>query len=315
MNKLKFYEYENMEDFFYRHEGTTVIQATGEDAEDYLQSQWSIDLRKLQIGHVRYGLRLSSKGKILAGAYIARIEEEEFLLISPENSGVQIIKLMEENVVADEVEFLDVSKSWQMHSLFTEGSESPNLIPQVDLSALQMQKFVKFKNGIVMADEKMPDTFYLTLCQEDYNLEKHLEEGLQRISKERYDFLRIKFANYSIPHEIGDEDLPQEAKMEQKFVDFNKGCYLGQEVMARLHAMGQVQREVISIRWETSNTSCPTLPVLVMMDQKQVGQVKSIVRHESEWVGVAKIHLKSKDRLLKHGLDLEDTSMGKIYFL
>ena len=102
--------------------------------------------------------------------------------------------------------------------------------------------------------------------------------------------------------------------MEQKFVDFNKGCYLGQEVMARLHAMGQVQREVLSIRWETSNTSCPTLPILVMMDQKQVGQVKSIVRRESEWVGVAKIHLKSKDRLLKHGLDLEDTSMGKIYF-
>ena len=164
MNKLKFYEYENMEDF-YRHEGTTVIQATGEDAEDYLQSQWSIDLRKLQIGHVRYGLRLSSKGKILAGAYIARIEEEEFFLISPENTGVQIIKLMEENVVADEVEFLDVSKSWQMHSLFTEGSESPNLIPQVDLSALQMQKFVKLENGILMADEKMPNAFYLTLAK------------------------------------------------------------------------------------------------------------------------------------------------------
>ena len=121
-----------MEDFFYRHEGTTVIQATGEDAEDYLQSQWSIDLRKLQIGHVRYGLRLSSKGKILAGAYIARIEEEEFLLISPENSGVQIIKLMEENVVADEVEFLDVSKSWQMHSLFTEGSIGENSVPRMN---------------------------------------------------------------------------------------------------------------------------------------------------------------------------------------
>ena len=38
MNKLKFYEYENMEDFFYRHEGTTVIQATGEDAEDYFKA-------------------------------------------------------------------------------------------------------------------------------------------------------------------------------------------------------------------------------------------------------------------------------------
>ena len=67
-----------MEDFFYRHNDATIIRYQGEDAEDYLQSQWSIDIRKLGKGGVRFGLRLNLKGKILAGAYIARLKEEEF---------------------------------------------------------------------------------------------------------------------------------------------------------------------------------------------------------------------------------------------
>ena len=63
-----------MEEFFYRHDCPTVIRAVGEDVEDYLQSQWSIDLRKLNTGSVRFGLRLSLKGKVLAGAYLASLQ-------------------------------------------------------------------------------------------------------------------------------------------------------------------------------------------------------------------------------------------------
>ena len=62
-----------MEDFFYRYSSPTVVRVQGEDAEDYLQSQWTIDVRKIKTGQIRFGLRLSSKGKILAGSYIARM--------------------------------------------------------------------------------------------------------------------------------------------------------------------------------------------------------------------------------------------------
>ncbi len=109
MNKLKFYEYENMEDFFYQHSGSSVVRAWGEDAEDYLQSQWTIDITKIKNGDIRFGLRLTSKGKILAGTYISRIDDEEFLLISEKIPASEIVTMMEENVVADEIEFSDES--------------------------------------------------------------------------------------------------------------------------------------------------------------------------------------------------------------
>jgi hypothetical protein len=52
-----------------------------------------------------------------------------------------------------------------------------------------------------------------------------------------------------------------------------------------------------------------------MFEKKAVGHLKSLVRHEDEWVGVAKIHLKAKEQLHESGLDLENEEWGKIFSL
>ena len=300
-----------MEDFFYRFDSPIVIQASGEDAEDYLQSQWTIDLRKLKTGYVRYGLRLSAKGKILAGAYIARMEEENFLLITFATTAIEIIKLMEENVVADEVTFQDVSEKWKIFGLHLKNSGI--LASKFDLTAIEDEKIIKFEDGMFMADKRMPSAFYLALCTKDADWEKQFEDGLEEISKLQYEFLRIKMSNYFVSTEVGLDDLPQEVGMEKNFVDFNKGCYLGQEVMARLHSMGKVQAEILTVLWKSDCDSHPSLPTDIIMDQKTVGQLRTLVYNGNSWLGVAKVHIKAKERLEKEGLDLEDKSMGKIF--
>ena len=300
-----------MEDFFYRFDSPIVIQASGEDAEDYLQSQWTIDLRKLKTGYVRYGLRLSAKGKILAGAYIARMEEENFLLITFATTAIEIIKLMEENVVADEVTFQDVSEKWKIFGLHLKNSGI--LASKFDLTAIEDEKIIKFEDGMFIADKRMPSAFYLALCTKDADWEKQFEDGLEEISKLQYEFLRIKMSNYFVSTEVGLDDLPQEVGMEKNFVDFNKGCYLGQEVMARLHSMGKVQTEILTVLWKSDCDSHPSLPTDILMDQKTVGQLRTLVYNGNSWLGVAKVHIKAKERLEKEGLGLEDKSMGKIF--
>ena len=300
-----------MEDFFYRFDSPIVIQASGEDAEDYLQSQWTIDLRKLKTGYVRYGLRLSAKGKILAGAYIARMEEENFLLITFATTAIEIIKLMEENVVADEVTFQDLSEKWKIFGLHLKNSGI--LASKFDLTAIKDEKIIKFEDGMFMVDKRMASAFYLALCAKDADWEKQFEDGLEEISKLQYEFLRIKMSNYFVSTEVGLDDLPQEVGMEKNFVDFNKGCYLGQEVMARLHSMGKVQTEILTVLWKSDCDSHPSLPTDIIMDQKTVGQLRTLVYNGNSWLGVAKVHLKAKERREKEGLDLEDKSMGKIF--
>ena len=302
-----------MEDFFYQHKRPTIIRAQGEDAEDYLQSQWSIDLRKLNTGSVRFGLRLSLKGKVLAGAYLARLHEEEFLLIAEQMPPGSLINMLEENVVADEVEFSDESENWEYFSLKI--SETEALLAKLGKAKLADAEFLHWEDGLFFPDDRLSGDGYCAVAQKGSVTIDKICEGLAEISESEYGFQRIKGRKYSIPAEVGADDLPQEAGLETSFVDFNKGCYLGQEVMARLHAMGQVQRQVVSIRWGDHPSTPPALPVTVMFEKKAVGLLKSLVRHEDEWLGVAKIHLKAKEQLNESGLDLENEEWGKIFSL
>ena len=302
-----------MEDFFYQHKRPTIIRAQGEDAEDYLQSQWSIDLPKLEKGGVRFGLRLSLKGKVLAGAYLARLQEEEFLLIAEQMTPGSLINMLEENVVADEVEFSDESENWEYFSL--KMTEPEALLANLGKAKLADAEFLHWEDGLFFADDRLSGDGYCAVAQKGSVAIDKICEGLAEISESEYGFQRIKGRKYSIPAEVGADDLPQEAGLETSFVDFNKGCYLGQEVMARLHAMGQVQRQVVSIRWGDHPSTPPALPVTVMFEKKAVGHLKSLVRHEDQWVGVAKIHLKAKEKLNESGLDLENEEWGKIFSL
>ena len=59
-----------MSDFFHSCTPSALIRVQGEDTFDYLQSQLTIDMSKLDAGRFRFGLRLDKKGKVMAGIYV-----------------------------------------------------------------------------------------------------------------------------------------------------------------------------------------------------------------------------------------------------
>jgi folate-binding protein YgfZ len=90
----------------------------------------------------------------------------------------------------------------------------------------------------------------------------------------------------AVPIDIGPADLPQEAGLDAEAISFTKGCYLGQEVMARLQSMGQVRRRLVRVLG--SGSPPPALPVPVFAAARQVGELRSAVTDGGEgWVGLA----------------------------
>jgi folate-binding protein YgfZ len=71
------------------------------------------------------------------------------------------------------------------------------------------------------------------------------------------------------------ETIPQEANLDQLgAISFNKGCYTGQEVVARIHFRGHVNRH---LRWLTASEPLPSGAVVLDTDGKAVGDVRSSV--------------------------------------
>ena len=69
-----------------------------------------------------------------------------------------------------------------------------------------------------------------------------------------------------VPKDIGSTELPQEGCLEDYAIGYNKGCYLGQEVMARIHAMGRVRRQTFPISWK--GKEIPSLPLPCICKRK-----------------------------------------------
>lgn len=296
-----------MDTFFCITHPKGIIRATGEDAEDYLQSQWSINLRKLKIGDIRYGLRLSTKGKVMADSYFLRLDKEEFLLISKECEANDLLHLLKENIVADEIEFINESKNWKLITYWTDDKATPPIL--TSLEKPEKNGFSKIKNKIIFEDFRVAaNTFcVLTLIEEENNPSTDAKETDFKYLERR----RIEAGLAAVPQEIGPNDLPQEGCMEIDAVDFDKGCYLGQEVMARIHAMGKVRRSVFPISWNGSN--CPSLPATLFANGKKVGFVKSLLQTtEKEWFGMAIIHENGITTFENEGLQIEEIYEGRI---
>jgi folate-binding protein YgfZ len=112
-----------------------------------------------------------------------------------------------------------------------------------------------------------------------------VDAGVTPAGGQAFHALRIE-AGYPLHGiDIGSDNLAQEAGRSQQAISFTKGCYLGQEPIARLDALGHVNRQVSRLRLETASKLDEESTVWA--DQKQVGRITSAVHVPGEEYSVA----------------------------
>ena len=94
-----------------------------------------------------------------------------------------------------------------------------------------------------------------------------------------FHLLRVKagFPWYGV--DLDDKNLPQELDRDAMAISFHKGCYLGQETVARLDALGQVQKKLVL--WQIASATCPPPNTQLTVGENVVGRLTSIVPGES----------------------------------
>ncbi|MFL5792458.1 MAG: YgfZ/GcvT domain-containing protein [Actinomycetota bacterium] len=109
--------------------------------------------------------------------------------------------------------------------------------------------------------------------------------GLERAGVERapdglWELLRVEHGLPRAGLELTDDVLAEEAGLLGSHVHLDKGCYPGQETVARVHNLGQVQRRLAGLRFEPSGDGLPSPGTdLVADDGRRAGQLRSVVDH------------------------------------
>lgn len=123
-------------------------------------------------------------------------------------------------------------------------------------------------------------------------IEERLWEMGARVRRELAEFEQLRIRHFwpRAKLEIGEKTLPQELDRDATAISFTKGCYLGQETVARLDALGQVQKKLCQL--EIAPGVQTAAGDSITKDGKDVGRITSVVLHNSAQPGYALAYLR-----------------------
>ena len=185
---------------------------------------------------------------------------------------------LESYIIADDVELEDETAAWQGWQIAGPGVGAW-------LSQWRAEGAVDERVGWREANQLPPESIrVVSKSQPEWPVE--WQEGNDAM----FTRARVLAGIPEVGIDLGDGDFPQEAQQEGVGVSFRKGCYLGQEVMARLTNTGRVRRRLTVVAGE--GVPPTTLDEGLFQQEKQVGTLRSrVVDEEAGWVGLAMMNL------------------------
>lgn len=273
---------------------------TGEDAAGFLQGQFTADLRALGRASAVYGLWLEQRGKVIADSFVSRGEDGSFRLVSYSCLAADLQQRLEAYIIADDVTVIDETPSSGGVVFFgTEAAAGTAVGPGAGGTIFPGRRGASPAWEWIGAREQVEGI-----------VARARAAGMHEVAGEALEAARLAAGIPAVPRDVGPGDLPQEAGLEQDAVAFDKGCYLGQEIMARLHAGGQVRRRLRRVQ---GRGGLPALPAPVFRQGRAVGELRSAVTGEpGHYEGLAMLTLfllgpESDTASLALGVDQEPT--------
>jgi tRNA-modifying protein YgfZ len=247
---------------FHPYRPAAWLRVQGPDAAAFLQGQFTQDLRPVQGAKVAYGLWLDQKGKVLADSFIGKGDAgDEYWIASFLSPGAFLCQRLEGYLIADEVTVTDESEDHAGVTLVGEGT------------------------GAWLAETPRPGKYFPGRRAQEENWEWIYPRaaaaevaaalaGARGIGATEIERRRILAGVPAVPVDIGPRDLPNEGGLDADAVSYTKGCYLGQEVMARLKSRGRVRR---SLHRVGGAGPLPPLPAPVWREGQKLGELRSAV--------------------------------------
>lgn len=271
---------------------SAVLDATGEDVFPFLQGQLSNDLKPRSPGKVTYGLWLNAKGKVEGDSFVIERDAGSSLIVSPHCPATDLRGRLESFVVADDVTFTDMTPRWSGIAVWGEGASESAALLGVEVP---VGRTAHLGNGFIgFASHRWGAGTIEWLFEAGGETasearEKFAAAGFSLLTDSGAEQDRILSGGVAVPAELGPGDLPQEAGIEEIAVSFTKGCFIGQEVMARLKSMGRVRRGLIRIRGDGAP---PVVPTELFAGGRKVGELRSAAPLEAGgFVGRAMVTL------------------------
>ena len=269
-----------------------LLRVTGEDAFAYLQSQFSNDLRRpASESPVTYGLWLTRKGKVAADSLVIRLAADDFLLLSFHTPAESLAEKVLENVIADDVSAEPVACG----GVTVAGAGAKAAVAASGLPVPVSGTWLAKDGLIVVASRRGGDSYEIVSTDSAVfaAFSERVQNSMTSGGVAALEALRVASGIPRVPEDCGPGDLPQEAGLDADAVNFTKGCYLGQEVMARLQSQGRANRGLARVTFPAGVV--PERLAKLFAGESEAGEIRSGANIGGVYTAMAMVRLRVAD--------------------
>ncbi|MEN9947139.1 MAG: hypothetical protein RLZZ293_1525 [Pseudomonadota bacterium] len=233
-----------------------VLECSGEDSANYLQGQLTNDIKSLAIAkYFQIAAHLNNKGRCLANFIILRPSEQIYYLITSKDLAEKIVARLKMFILRSKV-------------------------------SLQIcQKFIYLSKKPINHDSYLfQGSYFLTVSDDncDNNAEINANLWHNFLVEQQLPLIYMSTQEQIIPQQINLDLMDA--------INFKKGCYTGQEIVARTHYLGKVKRRLIKFVSQMEPVIGETL-VSPIMDNQEIGLIVDFYYENNQYIGLASLQL------------------------
>jgi folate-binding protein YgfZ len=245
-----------------------LLVVDGAEAADYLQGQLTNDIEAIGPGEGAYAALLDRKGHMQADMRVLRPGEGPalWLLLEPEGLAAAS-RHLQMYKIGREVEVTDAGAEQALFSLI--GPRAVEIAGGAPLPENACEAVTVGGADCLAVGTAAGIDLLVPAAERERARDALLAAGAVEVSVEAAEILRIEAGRPRFGAEMGTATMPAEAGIVEAAVSFTKGCYIGQETVARLHYKGKPNRRLRGLRF--SAPAAPGEPL--RLGEKEVGTV------------------------------------------
>jgi folate-binding protein YgfZ len=262
---------------------------TGADRQRFLNGQVTNNVNDLEVGEGCYAALVTAKGKMLSDLNIYLLENEILLDFEPGLSNA-VAQRLEKYIIADDVQVMDAAPHYGLFSI--QGPRAEEAVRQLGFAKLP-QKLASFTfekddvlGEVYVMNQPRAGTIGFDLFVPVSALEATADKLLAAVRSvgglpSGWQALEIARIEAGIPRfgaDMDESNLPPEAGLEGRAISYTKGCYIGQEVIARIRTYGQVAKALRGVRLADDLENLPVKGDKLLQGGKEVGFITSAVK-------------------------------------
>jgi folate-binding protein YgfZ len=272
------------------------ICLTGADRARFLHGQVTNDINLLRAGEGCYAAITTAKGKMESDANIYALQDELLLDFEP-GLTQKISQRLEKFIVSDDVQVVDVAPLYGLLSV--QGPRAREVLAALGIfPELPAKEFQSVKVSDAMLGEiylvsrsRQPGSAAVSAASFDLFVPTDslgaaadkLIAAAKSVGGRACGWLALEIARIEagIPRfgaDMDESNIPLECGIESRAVSYKKGCYIGQEVINRIHTIGHVNKELRGLRLADDLKNLPAKGDKLFHDGKEVGYVTSAVK-------------------------------------